>query len=88
MADTPLPRIFFHYGAYSKITTVTLAMQFLASSSDLESVGNDFVLTDASCTAARHGYFDQQTRIWSRAGQLLGVSSQIVWFNVGAEARA
>ncbi len=86
IADTPLPRIFLHYGAASRISTVTLAMQFHANRTDLAAVGDDFVLTESWCNAARHGYFDQQTRLWARSGELLGVSSQIVWFQVGGEA--
>lgn len=88
IADTPLPRIFLHYGAASKISTVSLSMQFHANRADLAALGTDFVLTESWCTAARHGYFDQQTRLWARSGQLLGVSSQVVWFNVGGEVPA
>jgi acyl-CoA thioesterase len=88
IADTPLPRIFMQYGAPSKISTVSMAVHFIASRQDLAGVGDDFVLTEAWCTAARHGYYDQQTRIWSRAGVLLATSSQIVWFNVSSGAPA
>lgn len=88
IADTPLPRIFTHYGELSKISTVSLAAQFLANAAEVAALGNDFVLTEAWCTAARHGYYDQQTRVWSRAGQLLVSSSQVVWFNVAAKPPA
>jgi acyl-CoA thioesterase len=42
------------------------------------------VLVESWCTSGRHGYYDQQTRIWGRSGTLLATSSQIVWFNVAS----
>ncbi|HPF25210.1 MAG TPA: thioesterase family protein [Steroidobacteraceae bacterium] len=82
IADTPLPRIFMHYAAQSKISTVTMSVHFHADRADLARIRHEFVLVEASNQAARHGYYDQLTRIWSRAGRLLATSSQLVWFNV------
>ena len=86
IADTPLPRIFMHYAELSKISTVTMSVHFHADAADLARVRTDFVLVEASNQAARNGYYDQQARIWSRAGRLLATSTQLVWFNVPADA--
>lgn len=82
IADTPLPRIFMHYAELSKISTVTMSVHFHADRADLARIRYDYVLVEASNQAARNGYYDQLTRIWSRAGRLLATSTQLVWFNV------
>lgn len=82
IADTPLPRIFMHYADLSKISTVTMSVHFHADSADVARVRDDFVLVEASNQAARFGYYDQLTRIWSRSRRLLATSTQMVWFNV------
>ncbi len=82
MADASLPRIFFHYGALSPISTVTMTVQFHCDADELAAVGNDFVLIEATANAARHGHFDQHVRLFSKAGQLLASSTQLVWFDV------
>ncbi len=81
LADANFPRIFYHYGAPSPIATVTMSVHFHALAHDLEAVGSDFVLMQAHNSVARDGFFDQQVRIWSRAGVLLASSSQLVWFD-------
>ncbi len=82
MADASLPRILFHYPAVSPISTVTMTVQFHCDAAELAAVGDDFVLVDAQAQAARHGHFDQHVRMFSRAGQLLATSTQLVWFDV------
>jgi hypothetical protein len=82
MADASLPRIFFHYPAVSPISTVTMTVQFHCDAAELAGVGNDFVLIEATAQAARHGHFDQHVRIFSKDGQLLATSTQLVWFDV------
>jgi hypothetical protein len=80
MADASLPRIYFHFKTLSPISTVTMTVQFHCDAVELAAVGNDFVLIEAHCHAARHGFFDQHLRIFSTAGQLLATSTQLVWF--------
>jgi hypothetical protein len=86
MADASLPRIFFHYPAVSPISTVTMTVQFHGDATELAAVGNEFVLIEATAHAARHGHFDQHVRIFSKAGQLLATSTQLVWFDVKSNA--
>ena len=42
----------------------------------------DFVLVEAAGQIARHGFFDQQVRIWSGAGSLLATSTQLARYDV------
>ena len=88
MADASLPRIFFHYHAVSPISTVTMTVQFHCDAAELAAVGNDFVLIEATAQAARHGHFDQHVRIFSKGGQLLATSTQLVWFDVKSSTSA
>ncbi len=82
LADANFPRIFYHYAAPSPIATVSMSVHFHANEQDLASVGSDYVLLEACNHIARDGFFDQQVRIWSRAGVLLATSTQLVWFDV------
>jgi acyl-CoA thioesterase len=82
LADANFPRIFYHYATPSPIATISMSVHFHASTQDLATVGTDFVLLEASNQIARDGFFDQQVRIWSRAGVLLATSTQLVWFDV------
>jgi acyl-CoA thioesterase len=84
MADASFPRIFFHYPTLSPISTMTMTVQFHCDAAELEAIDNDFVLIEASSNAARHGFFDQHLRMFSRNGQLIATSTQLVWFDVNA----
>jgi hypothetical protein len=86
IADASLPRIFFHYPAASPISTVTMTVQFHCDAAEIEAVGNEFVLIEATAQAARHGHFDQHVRIFTAAGRLLATSTQLVWFDVRSSA--
>lgn len=84
LADASVPRILYHYASPAPISTVTMTVYFHATAQEIEAIGNDFVLIDASASQAGGGYFDQQVKIWSQGGKLLATSSQLVWFNVQA----
>jgi acyl-CoA thioesterase len=86
LADATFPRIFFHYEQVARISTVTMSVHFHALTSEIERSGKDFVMLEAGSQAAQHGFFDQWVRIWSRAGELLATSTQLVWFDVPAKA--
>ena len=82
LSDASFPRIFYHYDAPSPIATVTMSVHFHAAAADLAAIGGDFVLIEASNQLARDGFFDQHVRVWSRGGDLLATSTQLVWFDV------
>jgi acyl-CoA thioesterase len=82
LADASFPRIYFHFNAPTPIATVTMTVYFHASQTELENVGDDFVLVDAASNIATHGFFDQTVNIWARNGTLLATSTQVVRYDV------
>jgi acyl-CoA thioesterase len=88
LADASFPRIFYHYDAVAPISTVTMSVHIHASMQAIEAVGNDFLLLEASSNGAQAGFFDQQVRLWTRGGELLATSTQLVWFGVKSEMKS
>jgi acyl-CoA thioesterase len=82
LADASFPRIYFHFPAPSPIATVSMTVHFHASPSDLQAVGDDFVLIDACSNQATQGFFDQAASLWSRNGTLLATTTQMVRYDV------
>jgi acyl-CoA thioesterase len=82
LADASFPRIYFHFPKPSPIATVSMTVHFHASPSDLQAVGDDFVLIDAHSNIANHGFFDQAASLWARSGTLLATTTQVVRYDV------
>lgn len=82
LADASFPRIFFHFDRATPIATVTMSVHFHAEPAELQDALADFVLIEAAGQIARHGFFDQQVRIWSAAGSLLATSTQLARYDV------
>ena len=57
-----------------------LSIYFHATAEELESVGDDFVLTEAMGTRGEQSTVGSQARIWSKTGALLVTSEQLCWF--------
>jgi acyl-CoA thioesterase len=86
LADASFPRIYYHYDAVVPISTVTISVHIHASVQAIEAISADFLLLEASSNGAQAGFFDQQVRLWSRNGDLLATSTQLVWFGVKSAA--
>jgi acyl-CoA thioesterase len=82
LADASIPRIFYHFNEVSPIATITMSVHFHCSATDMAQQLEDFVLIEASGQVAAEGFFDQQVRIWSRSGRLLGTSTQLVRYDI------
>ncbi len=80
LCDTGFPPIFTRLRKRVPVSTVTLNAFFHATSSDLARIGADFLLSDGSMRIAHEGFFDSATRMWSRSGQLLATTEQIVYY--------
>jgi acyl-CoA thioesterase len=80
LSDVFYPRIFLRRGGLAPAGTVSLTTYFHADRDQLEEVGDDFVLCTARANRFVGGFFDQSAELWSRAGQLLVTSHQIVYF--------
>ena len=80
LSDIFYPRVYLRRGAPSPAGTISLSTYFHADSDELASVGGDFVLCRAQANRFSRGYFDQSAEIWSRNGQLLVTTHQLVYF--------
>lgn len=78
--DVFYPRVFLRRGRVVPASTISLTSYFHADQRELDSVGNDFVLASAHANRFSRGYFDQSAHLWSRGGQLLASTHQIVYF--------
>jgi len=80
LSDVFYPRIFLRRGRASPAGTISLTTYFHADATELAAVGDDFVLCRAHANRFSRGYFDQSAEIWSRAGELLVTTHQLVYF--------
>lgn len=80
MCDIFFPRVFLRHGGFLPAGTISLTTYFQADQHQLDGVGGDYVLGTAEANRFSRGYFDQSAQIWTRAGELLATSHQIVYF--------
>ncbi len=80
VCDVFYPRIFLRRGGFTPASTISLTPYFHADAQQLDTVGDDFVLASAYANRFSRGYFDQSAHLWSRDGQLLASTHQIVYF--------
>ncbi|WP_420433596.1 acyl-CoA thioesterase [Hyphobacterium sp.] len=86
LADTPTPRVFFVVHDFAVLSTVSMTVYLHASKDDLAEAGPDWIMMDANAGRGGGGFYDQHTRIWSRAGKLLATTQQMVWYKAPPEA--
>lgn len=80
LCDVFYPRVFLRRGALLPAGTISLTSYFHADRQQLDAVGDDFILGTAHANRFFRGYFDQSAQLWSRDGQLLATTHQIVYF--------
>jgi acyl-CoA thioesterase len=80
LCDVFYPRVFLRRGGFIPASTVSLTTYFHVDQAQIDAVGGDFVLASAHANRFSRGYFDQSAHLWSRAGQLLASTHQIVYF--------
>lgn len=80
VSDSFFPRIFLRRRRMMPVGTVSLTTYFHADLAMLTAQGDDYVLGVAHAQVFRQGFFDQSAQIWSRAGELLASSHQIVYY--------
>lgn len=80
LCDIFVPRVYIRQARMMPAGTVTFTVHLHATPEELEAQGDDYVL--ASATAARFsaGWADQSATLWSRHGELLAVTHQLVYF--------
>lgn len=78
LSDVFFPRIWRRRAKFAPIGTVSMAVYFHASASQLQATGNGYLLGQAQ--AFRNGYFDQTAQLWSERGELLVTTHQVVYY--------
>ena len=80
MSDSFVVRLLQVRGDLPPIATATLTTYFLADEAALARQGDRPLIGVADAKAFQHGFNDQSAELWSDDGELLAVSTQIVWF--------
>ncbi|OAN37374.1 acyl-CoA thioesterase [Mycolicibacterium iranicum] len=80
LSDIFFPRVFLRRGTMSPAGTISLTTYFHLDTTELAAVGSDFLLCRAHANRFSRGYFDQSAEIWSRTGELLVTTHQLVYF--------
>ena len=80
LSDIFYPRVFLRRGVPSPAGTISLTTYFHGDGDDLAAADGDFVLGRAQANRFSRGYFDQSAQIWSRSGELLATTHQLVYF--------
>lgn len=80
LCDAFFPRIYIRRPKLVPIGTVSLTTYFHADGAQLASAGSDHVLGVAQANHFGKGFFDQSAEVWSRGGELLATTHQVVYF--------
>ncbi|HLR98458.1 MAG TPA: thioesterase family protein [Mycolicibacillus parakoreensis] len=80
LADVFYPRVFLRRGGFVPASTISLTTYFHVDAAELADLGDDYLLADAHANRFSRGYFDQSAHLWSRAGQLVASTHQLVYF--------
>lgn len=80
MCDIFYPRVFLRRGGFLPASTVSLTNYFHTDQCQLDAVGGDYLLASAHANRFARGYFDHSAHLWSRDGELLASTHQIVYF--------
>ena len=79
-ADQYAPRSFFFAGGPGPSATVSMSVYFHATHDEIASVGDDYILNEATGTRGEHSTSGQQANLWSRDGTLLVTTEQLCWY--------
>lgn len=78
--DAFFPRIYVRRRKRVPIGTVSMTIYFHIDQASFAKYGEDFVLGTARANRFRNGFYDQSAEIWSRDGELLASTHQIVYY--------
>jgi acyl-CoA thioesterase len=80
MADNFFPRLWLRRATQVPLGTVTMTVYYHADSALLRASGTDYLLAQARGEGFRDGYLDQTGHLWSRAGELLVTTHQLMYY--------
>ncbi len=79
-ADLFPPRIFYKGLGFRPVSTVSMNVYFHATQTEIDAVGEDFILAQAAARRGGGGFNDQLGALWRRDGVLLATTEQLIWF--------
>ena len=80
LADNYAPRCFFWSEGPRLSATMTFSVYFHATPDEIDAIGDDYVLNEATATRGHASTVGQQARLWSRQGKLLVTTEQLCSF--------
>lgn len=80
LTDASPPRVMHGLGTAVLNTTLSLTVYFLASSEQLAAIEGDSILVDYDGGVGNAGASNERSSYWSRSGELLATSDQLVWY--------
>jgi acyl-CoA thioesterase len=80
LADQYAPRSFFWGVGFRPSATLTLSVYFHGTAEEIDAVGDDYLLNEATGTRGEQSTSGQQARLWSRSGALLATTEQLCWY--------
>jgi acyl-CoA thioesterase len=80
LADAYPSRILYIGEDMRLSVTLTLSVYLYAAVSELEAVGDDYILNQAIGSRGVDGTVGQQARLWSPQGVLLATTEQLCWY--------
>jgi acyl-CoA thioesterase len=80
LSDAYPPRAFFWSDGPRTAATMSLSVYFHATRDEIASIGDDYVLNEATGTRGADSISGQQACLWSRNGTLLATTEQLVWY--------
>jgi len=84
MTDHSPPRAFYALGRNVRTTTLSLTAYLHATSDEIATIGNDFILVECEGRVGNAGASDERSSYWSRNGKLLATSEQLAWYRENA----
>jgi acyl-CoA thioesterase len=80
MCDIFFPRIWLRRATQTPLGTVTMTVYFHADADLLRATGDDWLFGQVRGQGFRNGFFDHSGHVWSRSGELLATTHQLMYF--------
>jgi len=82
LCDIFFPRLFVRRPVWVPVGTISMSIHFQASQQELDAIGSDYLLGEAGANRFHRGFFDQHAFVWSRKGDLLASTQQMVYYKL------
>ena len=80
LSDLRPPRSFYWRDGLRPSATLALSVYFHATNTELEEIGDDYLLSEAFGTRGARSTSEEHLRLWSRGGALLSSSVKMAWY--------